>query len=169
MESTNKCLKEWNAIIEALGHGKQVILIRKYKTNINKFLLFPTASYASKKNYLKSFQVKHQKFAEKKALPDKKENKVLIKYFASVEKIVEKPVYRIPSDKHYIWTRDHIKNYMAGKKAFIWFLRVYKLEEPYWAEPTPGAIKYANLKEEVSLEGMEPVLSKVEFSKILDI
>ena len=35
---------------------------------------------------------------------------------------------------------------MTGKTAFIWFLRVYKLKEPYWAEPTPGAIRYANLK-----------------------
>lgn len=44
---------------------------------------------------------------------------------------------------------------------------IYTLE-PYWVEPTPGAIRYANLKEEVSLEGMEPVLSNSEFAKIGD-
>ena len=35
------------------------------------------------------------------------------------------------------------------------------------AEPTPGAIRYANLKKAVSLEGIKPILSDDEFSKIL--
>jgi hypothetical protein len=56
---------------------------------------------------------------------------------------------------------------MSGKTAFIWILRVYTLKKPYWAEPTPGAIKYANLKNEVSLAGIKPVLSDEEFLKIL--
>ncbi|MGZ7136043.1 MAG: DUF1802 family protein [Methanobacterium sp.] len=41
MKTINKCLKEWNAIIEALGQGKQSILIRYYKTYIKEFLLYP--------------------------------------------------------------------------------------------------------------------------------
>lgn len=31
MKTTHKCLKEWNATIEALGQVKQTILIRNYK------------------------------------------------------------------------------------------------------------------------------------------
>ncbi len=100
------------------------------------------------------------------ALPDKSDDKVLIKYYVTLENIIEKPVSRIPSDKYYIWTRDHVKNYMSGKTAFIWILRVYNLREPYWAEPTPGAIRYANLKGNVSLEGMEPVLSGTDFDSM---
>jgi len=158
MDKINKCLKEWNATIEALGQGKQTILIRNYKTNVSEFLLYPTVSYALKDNYLGSFQTKHRKFVEENTLPDKKGDKVLIKYFATLEDTLEKPVSRIPSEKNYIWTREHVKNYMTGKTAYIWVLRVYKLKKPYWADPTPGAIRYANLKEEVSLEGMVPVL-----------
>ncbi len=124
-------------------------------------------SYALKDDYLDSFQGPHQKFVEENSLPDKQGDNVLIKYFARLEKIVEKPVSRIPSDKHYIWTRDHVKNYITGKTTFIWILRVYTLKEPYWAEPTPGAIRFANLKDEVSLERMEPVLSVSEFSQVL--
>ena len=146
---SNKCLKEWNATIEALGQEKQSILIRNYKTNVFEFLLYPTVSYTIKNNYLDNFQPKYQPFVEKNSIPSKKNNKVLIKYLALIREIVEKPVSEIPSEKHYIWTRNHVKNYMNGKTAFIWFLRIYKLKEPYWAEPTPGAIKYANLKEEV--------------------
>lgn len=168
MKSTHKCLKEWNATIEALGQGKQTILIRNYKTNVSEFLLYPTVSYALKDDFLESFQGKHRKFVEENALPEKKGDKVLIKYYATLEKIIEKPVSRIPAAKNYIWTRDHVKNYMTGRTAFIWILRVYNLKEPYWAEPTPGAIRYANLKNEVSLESMEPVLSDSEFEQIVD-
>lgn len=166
MEDSNKCLKEWNATIEALGQGKQTILIRNYKTNVTEFLLYPTVSYALKDDYLNIFQSKHEKFVEENTLPKKKGDKILIKYFATVENIIEKPVSRVPSPKHYIWTRDHVKNYMTGKTAYIWILRVYELKNPYWAEPTPGAIRYANLKNKVSLQGMKPVLSD---NKIADI
>lgn len=96
MRSTHKCLKEWNTIIEALGRGKQTILIRNYKTNVTEFLLYPTVSYVLKDGYLDSFQGKYQSFVEENVLPDKKEDKVLIKYFAKLERIVEKPVSRIP-------------------------------------------------------------------------
>jgi restriction system protein len=168
MNSTHKCLKEWNATLEALGHGKQTILIRSYKTNIKEFLLYPTVSYALKDDYLNSFQDKYQDFVKDNALPEKNGDNVLIKYFATLEEIVEKPVSRLPSDKFYIWTKDHVKNYMSGKTAYIWILRVNKLKELYWAEPTPGAIKYANLKNEVSLDGMKPVLSDSEFEKTVN-
>ena len=46
-------------------------------------------------------------------------------------------------------------------------LRVYKLSVPYWAEPTPGALRFVNLKEEVSLDGIEPVLGDYEFEKVV--
>jgi len=163
----NKCLKEWNTTIEALGHGKQTILIRKYKTNLKEFLLYPTVSYASKDHYLENFQKKHQQFVKKTSLPEKNENKTLIKYFATLEKIIEKPISQIPSSEYYIWTLDHVKSYITSNTAFIWILRVYNLKKPYWAEPTPGAIRYANLKNEVSIDGMSPVLNDNEFSKIL--
>ncbi|WP_369829823.1 DUF1802 family protein [Methanobrevibacter sp. 87.7] len=42
MSKITKCLNEWNATIEALGQGKQTILIRKYNTSLKEFLLYPT-------------------------------------------------------------------------------------------------------------------------------
>ncbi|HOI39526.1 MAG TPA: DUF1802 family protein [Methanobacterium sp.] len=163
--ATNTCLKEWNATVEALGNGRQTILIRKYKTHINEFLLYPTVTYTSKNNYLDSFQDKYRDFVKLNSLPDKKENKVLIKYFAMLDKIVKKPVSKI-SDKYFIWTAKHVKSY-AARTAYIWILRVYKLKEPYWAGPKTGTMTFAHLKDEVSLEGMEPVLSDYEYSEII--
>ena len=53
-------------------------------------------------------------------------------------------------------------------KAHVWALRVYTLKTPYMAEPAPGAIRYANLKKEISLEGIKSVLNDGEFSEIID-
>jgi hypothetical protein len=70
--------------------------------------------------------------------------------------------------KYYIWSKDQVKDYIREKTAFICLLRVNKLKDPYWAEPTVGPITFANLKDEVSLEGIKPVLSDSEFAKMTD-
>lgn len=169
MDKINKYLKEWNATVEALGQGRQTILIRTYKTNIKKFLLYPTVSYANKDNYLKSFQNKHQSFVEENVLPKKENDKVEIKYYATLEKIAEKPAQStVRLQKFYIWTSEHVKSHLRGQNAYVWALRVYELKEPFMAEPTPGAIRYANLKKEVFLEGIKPVLSDDEFSRTIE-
>ena len=59
---TTKCLNEWNATIEALGNGKQTVLIRKYGTSLKGFLLYPTVSYANKDDVLDSFQEEYKSF-----------------------------------------------------------------------------------------------------------
>ena len=56
MKEITISLNEWNAIIEALGHGKQTILIRKYGTNINEFLLYPTIGYTKTNDILNFFK-----------------------------------------------------------------------------------------------------------------
>ena len=169
MKKINKCLKEWNATIEALGQEKQSILIRTYKTTIKEFLLYPTVSYALNDTYISSFQNKYQSFVEENALPKKEDDKVEIKYYAKLEKIVEKSAQSTARlQKFYIWTPEHVKSYLRGQKAYVWALRVYELKKPFMAEPTPGAIRYANLKHDVSLEGIKPVLSDAQFNNVLN-
>ena len=169
METTDKCLKEWNATIEALGHGKQTILIRRYGTKLDGFLLYPSTSYAFKDNYLDAFQSKYRDFAENNAFPDKEGDKVSIKYYAIVEKVIEKSFHNIGSlQKNYIWTSEHVRQYLKRKKAYVWFLRVYGIKNPYLDRPKPGMIKYVKLKEKISLKDMKPVLSDSEFNKIIN-
>ncbi len=167
MAEITKCLNEWNATVEALGQGKQTILIRNYNTTLPNFILYPTVSYANKDDYLNSFQPKYKNFVEENALPEEDNSKFLVKYFAEVEKVIEKPVSRIGSlKKYYIWTPEHVKSYVNTPKANVWILRVYELEEPVMAERTRG-MRYANLLEPVSLEGIKPVLNGLDFSKIV--
>lgn len=167
VETITKCLNEWNATIEALGQGKQSILIRKYRTGVNEFLLYPTVSYALKDDYLNSFQEDCQDFVKENALPNKEGSKFEVKYFARIEKFVEKSSSRIGVlNNYHIWTRKHVKSYLGNSKAQVWILRVYELDEPKFLERTKG-MRYANVSEEVKLDNLKPVLSDSEFEKIL--
>lgn len=162
MSEITKCLNEWNATIEALGQGKQTILIRKYGTTLNEFLLYPTVSYANKEDILDSFQDKE--FAKNNLLPNC-DDSYEVKYYATVEEVIEKPSTRIGAfNKFHIWTRDHVKDYLGRKEAKIWILRVYKLDEPQILKRSNGMV-YANVDKPVKLEG-KPVISDKEFNKL---
>ncbi|SDA56993.1 DUF1802 family protein [Methanobrevibacter millerae] len=162
MDETTKCLNEWNATVEALGQGKQTILIRKYSTTLNEFLLYPTVSYAIKEDVLDSFQYKE--FVKDNLLPTG-DNPYEVKYYATVEEVIDKPSTRIGSFyKFHIWTRNHVKDYLGRKKAKIWILRVYKLDEPQMLKRTRG-MRYANVDKPVKLEG-KPVIPDDEFNKL---
>ena len=163
MSEITKCVNEWNVTVEALGQGKQTILIRKYGTNLNEFLLYPTISYANKKDILDSFPDKD--FAKNNLLPNDGDNGYEVKYYATVEEIIDRSSTRIGAfNKFHIWTRDHVKNYLGREKAKIWILRVYKLDNPQILKRSRG-MRYANVEKPVKLDG-EPILSDEEFEKI---
>ena len=163
MTEITKCINEWNATIEALVQGKQTILIRKYGTTLNEFLLYPTVSYANKDDVLDSFQDKS--FVKDNLLPAGEDKKYEVKYYATVEEVIEKSSARIGAfNKFHIWTRDHVKGYLGKNPAQIWILRVYELDEPQMLKRNRG-MKYANVEHPVKLEG-KPVLSDAEFEKI---
>ena len=162
MSKITKCLNEWNATIEALGQGKQTILIRKYGTTLNEFLLYPTVSYANKKDILDSFQDKE--FAKNNLLPTGDDG-YEVKYYATVEEVIEKSSTRIGAfNKFHIWTRDHVKEYLGRKEAKIWILRVYELDKPQILKRSMG-MRYANVNKPVKLEG-KPVIPDNEFNKL---
>lgn len=162
MSEITKCLNEWNATLEALGQGKQTILIRKYGTTLKEFLLYPTVSYANKDDILDSFQDKD--FAKNNLLPSGDDG-YEVKYYATVEEVIDRSSNRIGSfNKFHIWTRDHVKNYLGRNSAKIWILRVYELDKPQILKRNMG-MRYANVDKPVKLEG-KPVISNDEFDKL---
>ena len=165
MSEITKCLNEWNATIEALGQGKQTILIRKYDTTLKEFLLYPTISYANKEDISDSFQEDCKSFVKDNLLPAGENRTYEVKYYATVEEVIDKPSSRIGAfNKFHIWTRDHVKDYLGRKEAKIWILRVYELDEPQMLKRSNGML-YANVDKPVKLEG-EPVISDAEFDKL---
>jgi len=165
MTKITKCINEWNATIEALGQGKQTILIRKYGTTLNEFLLYPTTSYTNKDDVLDSFREDYKSFVKDNLLPDGANRTYEVKYYATVEEVIDKPSSRIGAfNKFHIWTRDHVKNYLGRKEAKIWILRVYKLDKPQMLKRSNGML-YANVDKPVKLEG-KPVISDKGFNKL---
>ncbi|MDY9924374.1 DUF1802 family protein [Methanobacterium sp.] len=163
MKTIQKCFKEWNAIIEALGQGKQVIVIRKYSPSARDFFLYPTISYTRKENYLDAFKDKDREFILEHALPKQSEKLIEIKYFAHVHKLIEMPSRNIRKiTNEHMWNESHVTNYLKGKKAKIWVLRVYKLEKPHMVKKIKGML-YGNLENGIELEGMTPVIDDVTF------
>ncbi|MBQ9025639.1 MAG: DUF1802 family protein [Methanobrevibacter sp.] len=163
MTEITKCINEWNATIEALGQGKQTILIRKYNTTLKEFLLYPTVSYANKDDVLDSFQEKE--FVKDNLLPNGENRTYEVKYYAKVEEVVEKSSARIGAfNKFHIWTREHVKNYLGRSQAKIWILRVYKLDKPQYLKRSNGML-YANVEKPVGLKGT-PVIPDDEFNKL---
>lgn len=165
MTEITKCINEWNATIEALGQGKQTILIRKYDTTLKEFLLYPTITYANKENILDSFQDDCKDFIKENLLPVGENKTFEVKYFAKVNEVIEKPSNRIGTfNKFHIWTGEHVKNYLGRKSAKIWILRVYELNEPQMLSRSKG-MRYANVDKPVKLEG-KPVMSDDEFDRL---
>lgn len=76
-----------------------------------------------------------------------------LKYYATVEEVIEKSSARIGAfNNFHIWTRDHVKNYLGRKEAKIWILRVYELDETQMLKRSNG-MSYANVNKPVKLEG----------------
>lgn len=162
MAEITKCLNEWNAIIEALGQGKQAILIRKSVTHLDEFLLYPTITYAKKSEFLDSFQDKE--FVINNLLPNGDDG-YEVKYYATVEQIIDIPSTRINAfNKFHIWSQNHVKNYIGRESAKIWILRIYKLTNPQILKRTWG-MRYSNVDKPVKLEG-KPVIPDAEFNKL---
>ena len=77
--------------------------------------MYPTVSYAFKENYLNSFREDYQDFVKDNSLPNKKDSKFEVKYFARVEKVVEKSSSRIGAlNDYHIWTKNHVKPARPG-------------------------------------------------------
>jgi hypothetical protein len=168
MKSTEKCLIETNATVEALGQGKQSILVRNYKNTLQEFVLFPSIDYLDNENYLDSFQSKYQSFVKENSNPKEDGVEYEIKYFATVEEEIEKPASEMDDlSKYHIWTNEHVQAYMNSETTIVWLLRVYKLKEPIMTNRTNGMV-YANADKFIAVDDIEPVLSDAEFNAIKD-
>lgn len=168
VDQTNKSLKEWNAIVEALGQGLQTIIIRKNLTNVKEFLLYPSFSYAMSENYLNSFKREYWSFVEENLFPNKSGDKTKLKYYAKVQCVIGKTSGQISKlNKYHIWNNEHVKSYLNNKKGYLWVLRVYKLKEPYMAE-TNRSMRFINLKKQVSIKDAIPVIEDAKYFQLIN-
>ncbi len=163
MTMITKCLNDWNATIEAMGHGEQSILLRKTSTTQKEFLLYPTVSYANNEDYLNSFKREYVDFVKEYTYPLQEDGKYEVKYYATVEKVNKVSTSRIGKYNNYhIWTKRHVSSYFDSSHANLWILRVYRLDEPLFLKRTRGMV-FANVNKKVELDYKNPVIPDDEF------
>ena len=154
-----------------MGEGIQVVLNRKYSPAYKDFLLYPTFGFSRQKNLELYFQPQYHELV-KKSVVTKKKTKTEIQYYAHVEDVIE--INRANFEKlrnispHYIWSPNHVFNYFLKdercENAYIWILRIYRLENPEIIDNIRGAITYANLPAEIDITNLTPVLNQQEFN-----
>lgn len=171
----NIALKEWSAVIAALGRGMQIFLLRKggiveakrgFEPKYAEFLLFPTFEHQHAR-YLKP---EHAGLLSDGA----SENQVRITHLARVTDVLLAP----PSsggmqEMHgsHVWNDDFIQqryDYRPDLPLYLLVIRVCRLSEPHSVPLRPlyaGCKSWVNLTEDIPEQGAQPVLNDVEFAE----
>jgi hypothetical protein len=165
----NVALKEWAAVVEALGRGTQILLLRKggivearrgFELRHQSFLLFPT------------FEHQHARFIRPEfhhLVPESAQ--IRIRYLARVTAIFPAPdmaAMQAVADR-YIWNDAYLQQryeYRPDLPLYAILVRAHRLSEERVIPHRPsyaGCKSWVNLTEEIPVEAATPVLSDDEF------
>lgn len=156
----NKALKEWSVIVDGLGEGKTIMIVRRFKPfSTKQFLLYPTFNYS-----LDKFQEKYKNFSKKSY--QKKSDYIEIKYFAEVFDIIKVKDgirYRLLKD-YYLWKPEDVIRY---DDSYIWLLKVFRLSKSLKIKYQRG-MTFIRLSKYVSLKNKKQVLENKNFNKLVN-
>lgn len=172
------CFKEWAVVVEALGRGEQIVILRKggiaegrggFQVEEPKFLLFPTLFHQQRESVVPEAQARFDEIAPGFPGPDT----LRIEFYAEVvkwrrlESLAEAERLR----GQHIW-RDEViaERFEWGKSKNIVAMgvRIFRLPE---AVELPMAASYGGCKSWIELEHdidvtkATPVLSDAEFGE----
>ena len=175
-QSSNIAFKEWAVVVDALGRGEQILILRKggireqrgqFQVDHREFWLFPTQYHEAEGSIIAS---KRPRLAEIAAGAPK--DGVEIEYYAVVDTVVqiaELERLRRLQGRH-IWSGQILEERFhfgreAGLQALL--LRVYRrptVERFVMRETYGGCKSWVELERAVSTAGLTPVLSDAEYS-----
>jgi hypothetical protein len=173
--------KEWAIVVDALGRGEQIIILRKggisegrggFKIEQPRFLLFPTLFHQQRESVIPSAQGRHDEIAPGFPPPDR----LRIEYFAEVvearklDSLADATALR----GQHIW-RDEViaERFDWGKDKAIFALavRVFRLPQAVELPMLPaygGCKSWIEVESEIDVSGAKPVLSDSAFETRLD-
>jgi hypothetical protein len=168
--------KEWAVVVDALGRGGQIIILRKggisegrggFQLEHPRFLLFPTLFHQQRESVISSAQVRFDKIAPD--LPPVE--KVRLEYFVEVieaRKLNSLADAQALSGQH-IWRDEVIAerfDWGREKSVFALAVRVFRLPQAVELPAIPeyvGCKSWTELGQDISTEGAQPVLANAAF------
>ncbi len=169
-------LKEWAVVVDALGTGVQILILRKggihdtaggFQMDHPEFFLFPTAFHQQREAVIPLAQERFDRSAN----PSNGGSQISIEYFAQVagwRRLNSLATAECLRGQH-IW-RDEViaQRFEWGREKAIHAvaLRVFRLPAPVSIPSLPsysGCKSWLELDEEVSRSGAKPVLSGEAF------
>ena len=172
--------KEWAIVVDALGRGEQIVILRKGGIHEGKgafqvehpgFWLFPTLFHQQRESVIPSAQARYDQIAPQLAPADK----VRIEFLAQVtewRRIESLDQVHVLRGQH-IWTDTVIANrfeWGRDKNIFALAVRVFHLPQPVELpmSPTYGGCKsWIELESDLPTKGATPVLSETAFAEKL--
>lgn len=168
----NTALKEWSAVVEALGAGRQIVLFRKggiveakqgFELRHATFLLFPT------------WEHQHARLLKPGMLAGvpPREGLIEIRYRAEATDIFSAPADLAAlrrADAYHIWNETFFAQrlqYRPDLPLYAVLLRVFRLPQPQLIPDRPsyaGCKSWVHLTEEIGLPGEQPVLGDEAFA-----
>jgi ADP-ribose pyrophosphatase len=170
--------KEWAAIVDALGSGRQILILRKggiseghggFQVEYPEFFLFPTQFHQQRDSVLPEAQAR---FDQLKFPPPEI---LRVEFFCRVAQW-----RRLPSlddakrlEGQHVWKPEVIAErfeWGRNKEIFALAVRTYRLPAPIDLPMLPsygGCKSWIELEKDIDISGALPVLNDAEFSKRL--
>jgi hypothetical protein len=172
--------KEWAVVVDALGHGQQIIILRKggisegrggFQVEHNRFLLFPTLFHQQRESVLPGAQARYDVIA-----PGLSASAVRFEFFAEVVdwKFIESFEAAERLHGQHVWREEVIRerfDWGKSKSIYAMAVRVFRLPRPIEVALRPeygGCKSWIELDEPVATDGAPPVLTEREFNGKLE-
>jgi hypothetical protein len=169
--------KEWAAICRALGHGRQIVILRKggivepggaFRVEHDEFLLFPTYLHQSAGSLVPD--ARHLLEEAQAAMPH--DGEIVFRHWAKVTDSLQiHSADELPRLRRYhVWSDDVVEErfHRWEKSLHVLLVRVYALPQPVTLpahEEYAGCKSWVELVEDVSVEGARPVVSDEEYRR----
>jgi len=168
--------KEWAVVVDALGRGDQIIILRKggisegrsgFQMEHQQFLLFPTLFHQQRESVIASAQARYDAIAPN--FPPK--DRLRLEYFAEVAQVKQLNSQAEVNALHgqHIWREEVIaERFDWGKTKSIYALvvRVYRLPQVVelpMLSAYDGCKSWIQVDHEVHTDGAKPVLDEIIF------
>ena len=174
--------KEWAVIVDALGRGEQILILRKggineerggFQVEHSRFLLFPTRFHQQRESVSPSAQARFDQIAPAFPAADR----VRLEFLAEV--VAWKRLDSLAMAEHlrgqHVWRDDVIaERFDWGKSKIIFALAVKVFRLPHAIErpllPGYGGCKsWVELEPDIAIEAAQPVLSDAAFADKLKV